>query len=99
MLEGDGTLELTPSPTLVDMGRKPEEHPVSAGAVVSRPAHTRVSHAFRAGEGGLLLLHYGQRRANDITYYPRSNKINFRGVGVIASLDHIAYETGEESTT
>lgn len=29
---------------------------------------------------------------------PRSNKIYFRGVGVMARLDHLAYEVGEEST-
>jgi uncharacterized cupin superfamily protein len=99
VLEGDGTLELTPSPTLGYMGREPESHLVRAGHVVSRPASTRVSHVFRAGEEGMLLLAYGQRRSNDIVYYPRSNKINFRGVGVIARLEHLAWETDEESRT
>jgi uncharacterized cupin superfamily protein len=98
LLDGDGTLELTPSPTLVtQMGAEPESHPVRAGHVVSRPAGTRVSHAFRGGDQGLTMLAYGQRRPNDIIYYPRSNKINFRGVGLIARLDHLRYEDGEES--
>jgi uncharacterized cupin superfamily protein len=99
VLEGDGMLELTPSPTLVYMGKEPESHAVRAGHVVSRPASTRMCHVFRAGDAGMLLLAYGQRRSNDIIYYPRSNKINFRGVGVIARLDHMAWETDEESRT
>jgi len=99
VLEGEGTLELTPSPTLVYMGKEPESHRVRSGHVVSRPAGTRISHVFRAGDEGMLLLAYGQRRPNDIIYYPRSNKINFRGVGVIARLDHMSWETDEESRT
>jgi uncharacterized cupin superfamily protein len=67
------------------------------GHVVSRRPGT--AHAFRAGPGGLTLLAYGTKDPNDIAYYPRSNKISFRGVGVIARLDHLAYEVGEESTT
>jgi uncharacterized cupin superfamily protein len=97
ILEGDGTLELTPSPTLVELGSEPAQHPVRAGHVVSRPAGTRMAHAFRAGEGGMTLLAYGQRNSNDIAYYPRSNKISWRGVGVRAILDHVTYEFGEES--
>jgi uncharacterized cupin superfamily protein len=98
VLEGNGTLELTPSPTLVTaFDAQPESHAVRAGHVVSRPASTRIAHAFRAGEVGLTMLAYGQRRSNDIVYYPRSNKINFRGVGLIARLDHVRYEDGEES--
>lgn len=99
VLEGEGLVELTPSPTMIDLGANAESHPVRPGTVVSRPAGTRIAHAFRAGEAGVTLLAYGQRRANDIVYYPRSNKINFRGVGVIARLDHLAWETGEESRT
>jgi uncharacterized cupin superfamily protein len=98
VLEGTGTLELTPSPTLVSSyGAQPESHEVRAGHVVSRPASSRIAHAFRGGAGGLTMLAYGQRRSNDIIYYPRSNKINFRGVGLIARLDHVRYEDGEES--
>jgi hypothetical protein len=46
----------------------------------------------------MTLLAYGQKIRNEILYYPRSNKIYFRGVGVMARLDHLAYEAGEEST-
>lgn len=97
ILEGDGLLELTPSPVLVDDGAVAEEHEVRAGHVVSRPPRTGVAHAFRGGDGGMTLLAYGEKDAADIAYYPRSNKIYFRGVGVIARLDHLAYEVGEES--
>jgi uncharacterized cupin superfamily protein len=72
-----------------------EEHPVRRGHVVARPAGTRVAHAFRAGNPGLELLTYGTREPNDIAYYPRSNKLNFRGVGVITRLDRLDYWDGE----
>jgi uncharacterized cupin superfamily protein len=91
MLEGDGTLELVPSPRLA----MPEEQiPVRAGHVVSRPPATRVAHAFRAGDSGLTLLAYGTREPNDIAYYPRSRKLNFRGVGVIVRAEHVDYWDG-----
>jgi uncharacterized cupin superfamily protein len=91
VLEGDGTLELVPSPRL----STPEEQlPVRAGHVVSRPPATRVAHAFRAGDGGLTLLAYGTREPNDIAYYPRTRKLNFRGVGVIVRAEHVDYWDG-----
>ena len=61
MLEGDGTLELWPSPQQARGGREYEEQPVRAGHVVSRPASTGISHRFRAGESGLTYLSYGTR--------------------------------------
>jgi uncharacterized cupin superfamily protein len=96
-LDGDGALELTASPVAREDGVADEAHPVRAGHVVSRPPGTRLAHAFRAGEAGLTLLAYGTRDPNDIAYYPRSNKIYFRDVGLIARLDHLSYEAGEES--
>lgn len=99
VLAGDGLLELTPVPDAVDEGATAEQHDVRAGHVVSRRPGTGMAHAFRAGEGGMTLLAYGQKIRNEILYYPRSNKIYFRGVGVMARLDHLAYEVGEESTT
>ncbi len=72
-----------------------EEHPVRAGSVVSCPAGTRESHAFRAGDGGMTLLAYGTREPNDIAYYPRSGKISFRGVGVIGRIEPAEYWDGE----
>ena len=74
-----------------------DEYPVRRGHVVSRPASTRVAHAFRAGDGGLTVLAYGTRDPNDIVYYPRSDKIYFRGVGVMTRVERLDYWEGEES--
>jgi uncharacterized cupin superfamily protein len=86
MLDGDGVLVLDDD----------EETPVRPGHVVSRPAGTGVSHLFRAGDRGLTYLAYGTRDPNDICYYPRSNKINFGGVRVIARLERLEYWDGED---
>jgi uncharacterized cupin superfamily protein len=72
-----------------------DEYPVRRGHVVARPASSRVPHAFRGGEGGLTMLAYGTRDANDIAYYPRSNKVNLRGVGVIFRPERVDYWDGE----
>jgi uncharacterized cupin superfamily protein len=95
ILDGAGTLRLTPSPRSRDDGAVDESLEVRAGHVVSRPAGTRIAHAFEAGRDGLTLLAYGTRDPNDIAYYPRSNKLSFRGVGVIARLEHLEYWDGE----
>ena len=73
-----------------------DEHPVGRGTVVARPAGTGVAHAFRAGADGLTVLAYGTREPDDVCYYPRSNKLSFRGVGVIARLERLDYWEGEE---
>ncbi|MDQ3857016.1 MAG: cupin domain-containing protein [Actinomycetota bacterium] len=73
-----------------------EEHRVRRGSIVARPAATGVAHTFRAGDERLTLLAYGTREPNDITYYPRSNKISFRGVGVVARLEKLDYWDGED---
>ena len=85
ILEGEGTLVLAD-----------EETDVRAGHVVARPAATTVPHMFRAGADGLTYLAYGTREAGDLCYYPRSNKIAFRGVGVIARLAQLDYWDGED---
>jgi uncharacterized cupin superfamily protein len=85
ILEGEGVL-------LLDH----DETPVRPGHVIARPAATRVSHAFRAGADGLTLLAYGTREPGDVCYYPTSNKISFRGVGVIARLERLDYWDGED---
>jgi uncharacterized cupin superfamily protein len=95
ILEGEGTLELWPSPRATDRGAERENIPVRAGHVVARPPATGIGHAFRAGDAGLTLLLYGTREPNDIAYYPRSNKINWRGVGVIGRIEHLDYWDGE----
>ncbi|HET8979778.1 MAG TPA: cupin domain-containing protein [Solirubrobacteraceae bacterium] len=73
-----------------------EETPVGPGHVIARPAGTGVAHAFRA-ETELEFLAYGTRERNDICFYPRSGKIAFWGVDVIARVERIAdYWDGED---
>jgi uncharacterized cupin superfamily protein len=86
VLDGEGTLLLGD-----------EEHPIHRGTVVGRPPGTRIAHALRAGERGMTYLAYGTRVPNDIAYYPRSQKINFRGVGLITRLERLDYWEGEEA--
>ena len=76
VLEGSGTV------TLGD-----ESAQVRRGSVVSRPAGTRVAHSFLAGDDGLVYLAYGTREPNDVVYYPRTDEIRFRGVGVTLPAD------------
>jgi uncharacterized cupin superfamily protein len=73
-----------------------EAVPVRAGSVVSRPAGTGVAHVFRAGDAGLTYLAYGTREPGDICFYPRSNKLFFRGVGVIVRAEQLDYWDGED---
>ncbi len=96
VLEGDGSLELTPSPHARGDDVIDESHAVRAGSVVSRAAGTRVAHPFPAGDRGLTLLAYGTREPNDIAYYPRSNKVFLRRAGVIGRLEHVSYWDGED---
>jgi len=73
------------------------EHPVRAGSVVVRPAGTGVAHAFRGGDDGMTLLMYGPRDPNDILFYPRSNKVFFRGIGLVTRLgERLDYWEGED---
>ena len=72
-----------------------ETIPVRRGHVVVRPPATRISHSFRAGDDGLTYLVYGTREPNDMCYYPRSNKVFLRGLGVIARLEQLEYGDGE----
>ena len=85
VLDGDGSLLLGD-----------EQLPVRAHDVVSRPAATGVAHAFRAGERGLTYLAYGTREPGDLCFYPRSNKVSFRGVGVIGRIERLDYWDGED---
>lgn len=99
VLDGEGTLELWqgPQPGLPHQTEPQETHPLRRGSVVARPAGTRISHSLRAGPAGLTYLAYGTREPNDICYYPRSNKVFFRGLGLIARLEPLAYSDGEPS--
>jgi uncharacterized cupin superfamily protein len=71
VLEGAGTVVLGD-----------ERAEVRRGSIVSRPAGTQVPHSFRAGDEGLAYLAYGTREPNDVVYYPRTDEIRFRGVGI-----------------
>lgn len=93
VLDGEGTLELWPHPR---HGGEHEEHPVRRGSVVARPGGTGRAHAFRAGDPGLSLLAFGTRDPRDVTYYPRSGKVNIRGLGVITRLETLDYWDGED---
>jgi len=95
-LEGAATFELWPSPLAVLEEQKEKETiEVRAGHVLSRPPSTGVSHSLRASDEGASFLVYGTRRPNDVCYYPRSNKIYWRGLGLIARLEPLAYGDGE----
>jgi uncharacterized cupin superfamily protein len=85
VLDGDG---------VVVLGE--EETPVVAGHVIARPAGTGVAHSFRAGEAGLSYLAYGMRDQADVCFYPRSNKVAFRGIGLIARFERLDYWDGED---
>jgi uncharacterized cupin superfamily protein len=69
ILDGAGTLLLYDH-----RGDIAEEHPVRAGSVVSRRAASGFAHMFRAGDGDMTMLLYGQRNGNEIVFYPRSRK-------------------------
>jgi uncharacterized cupin superfamily protein len=99
VLEGGGTLELwsRPNPDDPRQSAPAETHELRPGHVVSRPPGTRIPHSFRAGPAGMTYLTYGTREANDMCWYPRSNKVFLRGLGVIARLELLAYSDGEPS--
>jgi uncharacterized cupin superfamily protein len=84
ILEGAGTLYLGDG-----------EHSVRPGHVLGRPPGTGVAHSLRAGEEGMTYLAYGTREVNDIAYYPRSNKVNFRGIKLIGRIERLDYWEGE----
>jgi uncharacterized cupin superfamily protein len=97
ILDGEGIFELWDRPT---PGEPPateasESHPVRAGHVISRPASTARSHCLRTHEHPMTYLAYGTREPNDVCYYPRSNKIYWRGLGLIARLEPLDYFDGE----
>src|SRR5579884_321416 len=96
VLDGTATLHLWPSPLREERGAQREEHELRAGHVVARPPGTGVSHWFRAGDAGCTMLVYGTRRPNDMCFYPRSNKVSWRGLGVIGRVEHVPYWDGEQ---
>ena len=95
VLEGSGTLELLPTRVPAEQGAAPESHELRLGHVLARPPATRVAHSIVAGPGGITYLAYGTREPNDIAYYPRSDKVYFRGVGLMTRLEQLDYDDGE----
>ena len=95
ILAGDGLLELWPSPISAERGAAYEEVPIGPGHVIARPPGTRIAHSFLAGETGLTMLVYGTRKPNDTAWYPRSNKLYWRGLGVIGRIETLSYRDGE----
>jgi uncharacterized cupin superfamily protein len=93
VLQGEGNL------LLYDCDTQPQAPPmlftVSAGDLLVRPAGSGVAHAFLAHALGLTLLAYGERRSDEMTYYPRSGKVRFRGLGVTGRLQMCSYWDGE----
>jgi uncharacterized cupin superfamily protein len=72
-----------------------EQLGVREGHVVARPPATRVAHQFIAGDSGLTMLAWGTRVPNDVVWYPDSNKVAFRGVGIRARVEALEYWDGE----
>jgi len=97
VLDGEGTLELwgPPKPGAAPATEPQETYALRAGHVVSRPAGTRISHCLRTGESPMTYLAYGTKDPSDVCYYPRSNKIFWRGLGLIARLEPLDYFDGE----
>lgn len=86
VLEGDGVLELWAH------GKPdPEQHPLRAGDVVSRPAGTGVAHSLRAGDQGLTYLAYGTREPSDMCFYPQTGRVSLRGLGIALRSPEIDY--------
>ncbi len=95
ILDGNATLELWPSPRREAAGEHKEELALRPGHLVARPPGTGISHSFLAGPEGVTMLVYGTRRPNDMCWYPRSNKLSWRGLGVIGRIEVLDYFDGE----
>jgi len=97
VLDGAGTL------VLYDLGGEiTAEHALRAGHVVARPANTGVAHTFRAGDDGMTVLSYGERKGEDVAWYPRSSKLAFRGFsgggvlgGIVVKVERADFWDGE----
>src|SRR5919198_3336060 len=97
VLDGNGTL------VLYDLdGTVTDELALRAGHVVARPAATGVAHTFRGGERGMTVLSYGERKGEDVAFYPRSSKLAFRGFsgggvlgGIVVKVERADFWDGE----
>jgi uncharacterized cupin superfamily protein len=90
ILDGAATLEFWTMDGAID-----DEIALRPGHIVARPPRNRVPHSFRAGPDGVTMLVYGTRDPNDICWFPRSQKIFIRGIGVIGRIERLEYRDGE----
>ncbi len=88
VLEGSGVLHLY---DCYRPGTPPTEQEVRPGSVVAFPAGQAVAHAFKAGGTELTLLAYGERRGDDICFYPRSQKLAFGAFGLVTRVPRLSY--------
>jgi len=97
VLDGEAELQLWAKPTPANPRQtEPQErHTIRRGHVVARPSGTRIPHYIVPGKPGFTYLVYGERDPNDIAWYPRSNKVFLRGIGVIGRLELLEYSDGE----
>jgi uncharacterized cupin superfamily protein len=86
IISGGGVLELWARGS-----SEPDEHPLRAGDVVSRPAGTGVAHSLRAGADGVTYLAYGTREHGDLCFYPQSGRVSIRGLGIALRSPEIEY--------
>jgi uncharacterized cupin superfamily protein len=86
LLEGDGVLEL-----YARGETSPEEHPLRAGDVISRPPGTGVAHALRPGPQGVTYLAFGTRESADMCFYPQQGRVSLRGLGIALRSPEIDY--------
>ena len=94
VLDGEGTLELWPH---LRFGGEHEEHAVRAGQRRRASGGNGPSaHLPRGRRRASRVLAYGTRDPRDVTYYPRSGKVNIRGLGLIGRLDVLDYWDGED---
>ncbi|HTD58573.1 MAG TPA: cupin domain-containing protein [Solirubrobacteraceae bacterium] len=89
VLDGAGVLELWGRGE-----RSPEDHPLTSGDVVSRPAGSGVAHAIRPGGKGITYLAYGTREPSDMCFYPQSGRVSLRGLGIALRSPEIDFLPG-----
>jgi uncharacterized cupin superfamily protein len=85
VLDGGGTVRIGDA-----------SHPVRPGSIVSRPAGTGVAHQFVGGDDGMTLLTYSNLDSTDTTFFPDSNKVHLRYLGVMLRVEPVDYWDGED---
>ena len=94
VLDGRGNLRALATPPARRRARGARGAPRERRRAARRAPGGRTRSA-RARTGSRVLA-YGTRDPRDVTYYPRSGKVNFRGVGLIGRLDVLDYWDGED---